>query len=512
LLAFSQSKTIVRKVKTCAMSERMIQQSNAEAISEASHPDQSQSNIAAIIIATDHGQRMYSAKPKVLHECAGLPLIAHTVRLAMHVGAGPLVLVVSPLTLAPIRTAMQVLSPEVPLIYAVQEEQQGAWDAARVGLAAVPQQVQQVVILHGNMPLLQQSDLVTLKEAANYASLAVLTAPLDEPTHYERIVRDNRDQVERVIEQQVAEIEQLGIEEVDTGIYWVDVDFLRQAFADIDNDTSQTKPVSSDIVQFARARGNAKPVQVAEVHNVRSINDRIDLGEVERIMRDRLVRKHQATGVTFLDPKRVYIGMDVTLAQDVTIGLDVALHGNTVVCRNVTILGPTVIIDCHIEEDVHISAFSHLQNSRMARHAVIGPYARVRADSSVGCGAFVGNFVELKNAVLADNAKVGHLSYIGDANLGCRANIGGGTITCNYDSVNKHRTTIGEGAFVGSNNTLVAPVTLGDRCFTAAGSTITEDVPPEALAFGRARQSTIEGRGKLLRERLAHEQAGDRVK
>lgn len=498
-------------VKSCGMSQRMIQQSNAEAIRGASHPGQSQSNIAAIIIASDHGERMYSAKPKILHECAGLPLIAHAIRLALHVGPSTIVVVVGSLTLDPIRNAMEVLFPKVLIIYAVQEEQQGAWDAARVGLAAVPQQVQQVVILHGNMPLLQQSDVATLKEAANYAPLAVLTALLNEPTHYERIVRDDRDQMERVIEHQVAEIEQLGIEEVDTGIYWVDVDFLRQAFADIGNDTSQTKPVSSDIVQFARARSAVKPVQVAEVDNLRSINDRIDLGEVEGIMRDRLVRKHQAAGVTFLDPKRVYIGMEVTLAQDVTIGFDVALHGMTTVCRNVTILGPTVIIDCHIEEDVHISAFSHLQSSRMAQHAVIGPYARVRADSSVGSGAFVGNFVELKTAVLAENAKVGHLSYVGDANLGCRANIGGGTITCNYDSVNKHRTTIGKGAFVGSNNTLVAPVTLGDRCFTAAGSTITEDVPPEALVFGRARQSTIEGRGKLLRERLAHEQAGDRV-
>jgi bifunctional UDP-N-acetylglucosamine pyrophosphorylase/glucosamine-1-phosphate N-acetyltransferase len=266
------------------------------------------------------------------------------------------------------------------------------------------------------------------------------------------------------------------------------------------------------IVELARTRGTVQAVQAVEVHNLRTINDRIGLGEVEGIMRDRLVRKHQAACVTFLDPKRVYIGMDVTLAEDVTVGLDVALHGITTVCRDVTILGPTVIMDCHIEEDVHISAFSHLQNSRMAQHAVIGPYARVRADSSVGSRAFVGNFVELKNAVLAENAKVGHLSYIGDANLGRQANIGGGTITCNYDSVNKHRTTIGEGAFVGSNNTLVAPVTLGDRCFTAAGSTVTEDVPPEALAFGRARQSTIEGGGKLLRERLAHEQAGGRVK
>ena len=497
--------------QTCAMSERMIQQSNAEAISEASHPDQSQSNIAAIIIATDHGERMYSAKPKVLHECAGLPLIAHTVRLAMHVGAGLLVLVVSPLTLAPIRTAMRVLFPEVPIIYAVEEVQQGAWSAVNIGLAAVPQQVQQAVILPANMPLLQTSDLATLKEAATSAPLALLTALLDQSKGYDRFERDERGQVKRIIEQQTVTIEQLGKEGEGAEVYWADVDFLRQAFADFNNDTAKAKPVCTDIVQFARARATVRSVRLVDVDNTRTVNGRIDLGEVEGIMRERLVRKHQAAGVTFLDPQRVYIGMDVTLAQDVTIGLDVALHGTTTVCRNVTILGPTVVTDCQIEEDVHVSAFSHLQNSRVAQYAVIGPYARVRAGSSVGPGAFVGNFVELKNAVLAENAKVGHLSYIGDAHLGRQANIGGGTITCNYDSVNKHRTTIGEGVFVGSNNTLVAPLTLGDRCFTAAGSTITEDVPSEALAFGRARQSTVEGRGEVLREQLAVEKASAQV-
>ncbi|KAG7571070.1 hypothetical protein FFLO_01034 [Filobasidium floriforme] len=475
-------------------------------------PDQAKSSVAAIIIATDHGERMCSAKPKVLHECAGLPLIAHAVRLAVHVGASHLVFIVSPLTLAPIRAAMQVIFPEVPVIYAVQEEQQGAWDAARVGLPAVPQQVQQVVILHGDMPLLQQSDLAVLKEAATYAPLALLTARLDGSTGFDRIVRDERGQVQHIAGQHVATNEQLSVKEVETAVYWAEVNFLHQAFTDIDDDVSKSKPALINIVELARTTGTVQSVQVAEVQNLRTINDRVDLGEVEGIMRDRLVRKHQAAGVTFLDPKRVYIGMDVTLAEDVTVGLGVALHGITTVCRNVTILGPTVIIGCQIEENVHVSAFSHLQDSRVAQHAVIGPYARVRADSSVGSRAFVGNFVELKNAVLAENAKVGHLSYVGDANLGCRANIGGGTITCNYDSVNKHRTTIGEGAFVGSNNTLVAPLALGDRCFTAAGSTITEDVPSEALAFGRARQSTVEGRGKVLRERLAHEQAGGRVK
>ncbi|KAI9632383.1 trimeric LpxA-like protein [Dioszegia hungarica] len=233
----------------------------------------------------------------------------------------------------------------------------------------------------------------------------------------------------------------------------------------------------------------------------------MDLGRAERVMRGRLVGQHQAGGVTFLDPERVFLGMDVSLGQDVTIGLDVALHCSTTIADNVTIDGPTIIIDSQIASDVRIAHFSHLERTRVATGAGVGPYARVRANATLGAGSYVGNFVEVKSSTLADGAKVGHLSFIGDAQLGARANIGGGTITCNYDSVNKHQTAIGAGAFVGSNNTLVAPVKVGEGSFTAAGSTITKDVEPGDLAFGRARQAVVECGGKALRERLLREKA-----
>jgi bifunctional UDP-N-acetylglucosamine pyrophosphorylase/glucosamine-1-phosphate N-acetyltransferase len=233
---------LFRQIYLQLLTTMMEDGSHPDTTGATSRSDQSKSGVATIIIATDHGERMRSAKPKVLHECAGLPLIAHTVRLAVHVGASSIVVVVSPLTLAPVRNAMELLFPDLPVIYAVQEEQQGAWDAARVGLSAVPQQVQQVVILHGDMPLLQQSDLAALKEAATYAPLALLTASLDGSAGFDRIVRDERGQVQHIVGQHVATNEQLSVVEVETAVYWAEASFLHQAFADIDDDVSKTKP------------------------------------------------------------------------------------------------------------------------------------------------------------------------------------------------------------------------------------------------------------------------------
>jgi bifunctional UDP-N-acetylglucosamine pyrophosphorylase/glucosamine-1-phosphate N-acetyltransferase len=446
---------------------------------------------------------MCSAKPKALHECAGLPLIAHVVRSALHIGAHTVVIVVSPMTQAPVRAAMHALFAQVPIVFTVQEVSQGTEDAVRVGLSVVPEELTQAVIVYGDMPLLQQSNLEALREATRASPLALLSAHLDDPTGYDRVVRDEHGQVVSIVKPKDATPAQQAIQEVDAGVYWVDIKLLRQATAEFYNNNRQQGHCLTDIIDFVHATGSVQSVLVADKDDIRRVNDRIDLSQVERIMRDRLVRKHQVAGVTFLDPKRVFIGMDVTFAQDVTIGLDVALHGATNVAENVVIEGPTVIYDSHIETGVHVSAFSHLRDTRAAQDAVVGPYARLRAGSVVGVGAFVGNFVELKNTTLAQGAKVGHLSFVGDTEVGVRANVGGGTITCNYDGVSKHRTTIGESAFVGSNNTLVAPVTLGAGCFTAAGSTITKDVPSEALAFGRARQATVDGRAKVLRERLA---------
>lgn len=461
------------------------------------------STVAAIVLAAGQGTRMRSSLPKVLHNCAGLPLIAHVVRTALKSGAHPVVVVVSPATQAPVQEALAALFADAPIVYAVQHEPQGTGDAVRSGLTAVPRGTGHVVILYGDVPLLQHDTLEALRAQGEKVPLALLTALVDDPTGYGRVVRDGADKVSQIVEHKDCSHAQRAIREINVGVYWSELALLTRAVAGLTNNNAQKELYLTDIVAAAYAAGDVAAVAVTDLDDMRGVNSRIELGQVERIMRARLVRAHQARGVTFLDPKRVYMGVDVHLAQDVIIGLDVALHGNTTVAEHTVIDGPTVVHDSRIDAHAHVHAFSHLQDAHVGPHAVVGPYARLRPGSDVGSKARVGNFVELKNTVLEEGAKVNHLSYVGDARVGTKANIGAGTITCNYDGFNKHRTTIGAHAFVGSNSTLVAPLTVGDHAFVAAGSTITQDVPAEALAFGRARQAVREGHAKVLRDRMA---------
>lgn len=450
---------------------------------------------------------MRSSLPKVLHRCAGLPLIAHVVRTALQAGAHPVVVVVSPTTHAPVEQALKTLFADAPLLFAVQQQPVGTGDAVRAGLTAVPEGTSHVVILYGDVPLLQPQTLAALRAQGDKVPLALLTAQVDDPTGYGRVVRDGDHRVCRIVEHKDCSDAERAIHEINVGVYWSELALLKRAVMGLTNNNAQKELYLTDIVAAAYAAGPVAAVPVADLDDMRGVNSRIELGQVERIMRARLVRDHQARGVTFLDPKRVYIGVDVHLAQDVTIGLDVALHGATSVAEHVVIEGPTVVRDSRIDTGAHVHAFSHLQEAHVAADAVVGPYARLRPGSDVGPKARVGNFVEIKNAVLEEGAKVNHLSYVGDARVGTKANVGAGTITCNYDGFNKHRTTIGAHAFVGSNSTLIAPLTVGDHAFVAAGSTITQDVPAEALAFGRARQAVREGRAKILRERMAAKKA-----
>jgi bifunctional UDP-N-acetylglucosamine pyrophosphorylase/glucosamine-1-phosphate N-acetyltransferase len=446
---------------------------------------------------------MRSTLPKVLHACAGLPLIVHVVRTALSAGAKPVVVVVSPATQKPVTEALEALCPDAPITYAVQQQPRGTGDAVRAGLLAVPPACSHAVILYGDVPLLQKDNLLALREAAQRAPLALLTAVVPDPTGYGRVVRDATGQAQRIVEHKDASPSERALCEVNVGVYWSDVALLRQAVAGLSTNNAQQELYLTDIVAHARAQGPVQTVAVADIDDMRGVNSRIELGEVERIMRARLVRRHQAQGATFLDPKRAYVGVDVTLGQDVLIGLDVALHGNTVVEDGAVIEGPTVVRDSRIEASAHVHAFCHLERAHVATGAVVGPYARLRPGADVGPKARVGNFVEIKNATLATGAKVNHLAYVGDAQVGAGANLGAGTITCNYDGFHKHRTIIGDGAFIGSNSTLVAPLTIGAQAFVAAGSTITQDVPSEALAFGRARQAIRDGQATVLRARLA---------
>jgi bifunctional UDP-N-acetylglucosamine pyrophosphorylase/glucosamine-1-phosphate N-acetyltransferase len=420
------------------------------------------------------------------------------------------VVVVSPTTQGPVQEALERLFADAPIKFAVQHNPSGTGDAVRAGLTAIQGDAGQAVVLYGDVPLLQAETLLALKEAAQKTPLALLTATVADPTGYGRVVRDARGQAQKIVEHKDASPEERAITDVNVGVYWSEVGLLRRAVAGLRADNAQKELYLTDIVATAAHEGPVSTVSVQDVDDMRGVNSRIELGEVERIMRARLVRHHQAAGVTFLDPKRAYLGVDVRLAQDVTIGIDVALHGNTTVGEGAVIEGPTVVRDSHIDAGAHVHPFCHLESARVAQSANIGPYARLRPGAAIGTEARVGNFVEIKNATLAKGAKVNHLSYVGDAQVGERANVGAGTITCNYDGFNKHKTVIGDGAFVGSNSTLVAPLQIGAQAFVAAGSTITQDVPAEALAFGRARQAIREGQATVLRNKLLQQKQQSR--
>jgi bifunctional UDP-N-acetylglucosamine pyrophosphorylase/glucosamine-1-phosphate N-acetyltransferase len=462
---------------------------------------------AAIVLAAGQGKRMQSDLPKVLHACGGLPLICHVVRCALSQGCSPVVVVVSPQTQGPVQETLAAHFPEAPLAYAVQAVPQGTGDAARVGLEQVPEDSGQVVILYGDVPLLQGSTLQRLRKATQKNPLAVLTAQVARPDGYGRIVRDAKGHVACVVEDKDTTPEQRAITEINAGVYWVHTPLLRRALSGLTRNNAQNELYLTDVVAAAAASGGAQAVAVAQPDEVRGVNSRMELGLVEGILRRRLVAAHQARGVSFVDPEHVVLGVDVTLGRDVIIGPGVQLLGQTHIEANVRIEGPSVLIDTHVGTGSVVRSFCHLESAHVGHDANVGPYARLRPAARLEAKARVGNFVEIKNATLHAGAKANHLAYVGDAEVGAGANLGAGTITCNYDGFNKHRTQVGAGAFVGSNSTLVAPVHVGDEAFVAAGSCITDDVPADALAFGRAKQVNREGMAATLRARLEKQKA-----
>jgi bifunctional UDP-N-acetylglucosamine pyrophosphorylase/glucosamine-1-phosphate N-acetyltransferase len=337
--------------------------------------------------------------------------------------------------------------------------------------------------------------------------MAVLGAKVVDPSGYGRLLRRAGQgpdaPLERIVEHKDCTEAQRRIDEINSGIYCIEAAFLRDALPRLSANNAQNELYLTDVVAMAADRAHVPVHLLADADEARGVNSRVDLGEVEGYLRRRLVREHQQRGVTFVAPDSVRLAPTVVLGADVTIGVGVQLLGQTQVHGGAHIDGPTVVIDCTVAADAHIHAFSHCQGAEVGPGAQVGPYARLRPGACVGRSARVGNFVEVKNSTLKEGAKANHLAYIGDAVIDEKANIGAGTITCNYDGFHKHKTHVGRGAFVGSNSTLVAPIDIGEGAITAAGSTLTEDVPDDAVAFGRARQSNLPERAKALREKLA---------
>ncbi|HEV7458193.1 MAG TPA: bifunctional UDP-N-acetylglucosamine diphosphorylase/glucosamine-1-phosphate N-acetyltransferase GlmU [Roseococcus sp.] len=430
---------------------------------------------AAIILAAGQGTRMRSSQPKVMHHLAGRPMVQHLLAACAPVFQR-IVVVVGP--------GMEPLAAAVaPHATVVQHERLGTGHAARIAAPLLEGFGGDVAVLYGDNPLITTTTLERLVAARAQADLALLAMRPADPGRYGRVVLDGAGQVERIVEHADATEAERAIGLCNAGVVCAAAPLLFRWLAALKNDNRQGEYYLTDVVAAARAEGLRTTAVEAPEAELRGINTRVELAAAEAEIQSRLRAAAMLGGATLTDPGSVTLAWDTRLAPDVVVEPHV-------------VFAPGVAV----EEGARIRAFSHLEGCVVRAGAIIGPYARLRPGADVGQGAHVGNFVELKAATLGAGAKANHLTYLGDVTVGAGANIGAGTITCNYDGVNKHRTEIGEGAFIGSDTALVAPVRVGARAITAAGSVITEDVPEDALAIARGRQANKPGRGVKPRQ------------
>ena len=448
-----------------------------------------------VILAAGQGTRMRSALPKVLHPVAGQSMLGHVISTARALQPRSIQVVIG-------HGAEQVRQRLVgdDLNYVVQAEQLGTGHAVAQALPNLS--AERVLILYGDVPLIEAETLQRLLQKVGPEQLALLTVTLDDPTGYGRIVRDAHGEVQAIVEHKDASAAQKAIREGNTGILAVPGSRIGEWLGRLSNSNAQGEYYLTDVIAMAVADGlRVATEQPQDAMEVQGANDRIQLAELERHYQLRVARRLMAQGVTLRDPSRFDLRGDVSVGRDVLIDVNVVLEGKVVIEDDVQIGPNCVIKDSTLRRGAIVKANSHLDGAVVGEGADCGPFARLRPGSTLGAKAHVGNFVEMKNASLGDGAKAGHLSYLGDAEIGARTNIGAGTITCNYDGANKFKTVMGEDVFIGSNSSLVAPLNLGDGATTGAGSTITADVPAHTLALGRGRQRNIDGWQRPVKNR-----------
>ena len=439
-------------------------------------------SLEIVILAAGQGTRMRSALPKVLHPIAGKAMLGHVIDRARELAPQKIHVVIG----HGAETVKQRLAAD-DLNFVVQQEQLGTGHAVAQALPHLS--AERVLILYGDVPLIETSTLERLLEQVSAQQLALLTVELADPTGYGRILRDNRGEVYAIVEHKDADATQKAIREGNTGILAVPGERLGEWLGRLSNSNAQGEYYLTDVIAMAVSDGlRVATAQPDDAMEVQGANDRKQLADLERHYQWRAAQALMTQGVTLLDPTRFDLRGQVQTGRDVTIDINVILSGTVVIEDNVEIGPNCVIHNSTLKRGAVIKANSHLDGAVVGEGADVGPFARLRPGSVLEARAHVGNFVELKNAHLNEGSKAGHLSYLGDAVLGKNCNVGAGTITCNYDGANKYRTEIGDDVFIGSNSSLVAPVTLDDGATTAAGSTITENVPAQTLALGRARQ------------------------
>jgi bifunctional UDP-N-acetylglucosamine pyrophosphorylase/glucosamine-1-phosphate N-acetyltransferase len=452
---------------------------------------QTRSPLAAVVLAAGKGTRMKSQLAKVLHQIAGRPLAYFPVKRALEIGASPVVVVVGHQAEA-VEAAVAAALPGAPIRFAVQREQLGTAHAVLTAKDALRGYDGPVAILSGDTPLLAAETLESVVRARGPAALALATMRLADPRGYGRILRDARGRPVRVVEEKDATEGERAIDEVNAGLYCADAAFLWDALARVGSQNAQREFYLTDLVAMAARTGGAEAVAVPP-EEASGVNDREELARAGRT----LVRRHASAlmrqGVTIEDPDRFDCDDGVQIGPDTVVEPNVRLRGHTRIGAGCRIGQGSILTDAVLADDVTVRPYTVVDQSTVGSQAILGPFSRLRPGSEIGEAAHVGNFVETKKTRLGKGAKANHLTYLGDAEIGPNVNVGAGTITCNYDGEKKHPTTIGEGAFIGSDSILVAPISIGAGAYVAAGSTLTDSVPPGSLALGRAKQVTKEG-------------------
>jgi bifunctional UDP-N-acetylglucosamine pyrophosphorylase / glucosamine-1-phosphate N-acetyltransferase len=451
--------------------------------------------ITVVILAAGLGTRMKSMQAKVLHQAGGMPLVEHVVGTA--------------LALAPPEGIFLVVGHQADQVQAavahrgiqfvLQAEQCGTGHALLVCRERLAGQQGHLLVLYGDCPLLTAGTLRQLVEAQEQgqAAATLITTVLEDPTGYGRILRNENGTLQAIVEQKAATPDQLAVREINSGIYCFRAGLLWKHIGEIQPNNVAREYYLTDMIEIFRRAGHfIQPLALADSSEVLGINTRAELALVDRILRDRKARQLMLDGVTIEKPETVTIDAGVTVGIDSVIGPFAQLLGRTAIGEDCRIGACSIVRDSRLAAGVQVAPFTMVDSCELETGVRVGPYARLRMGAHLESGAVVGNFVEVKKSRLGAKAKSQHLAYLGDATIGKGVNVGAGTITCNYDGERKHPTTIGDGAFIGSNSTLVAPVEIGAGSYVAAGSVITENVPPDALALGRARQAIKEGWAK----------------
>lgn len=444
--------------------------------------------LSIVILAAGQGKRMKSKLPKVLHTIGGIPLLEHVIKTADNLNPDIPPIVIYGHQGSTVKNSLGHLK----VIWVEQLQQLGTGHALLQALPYIPKD-DRVLVLYGDVPFISKTTLKRFIQHTSLQAIGIITADFADPAGLGRIIRDNNDRIINIIEEKDLTEFERNITEINSGIYLFPAHFLQYALPKIQNNNAQKEYYLTDVIKMAEQKDmTIQSIHPEDANEVHGINDLIQLANLERVFQRQQAENLMRSGVTLRDPSRFDLRGELNCGQDVVIDINVIIEGKVTI-GNHCIIGPnTILRNVTIGDHVEIKANSILEDSEVANGCHIGPFARLRPESILAPHSHIGNFVEIKKSKIGEGTKINHLSYIGDSEIGRDVNIGAGTITCNYDGVNKHRTIIGNNAFIGSNSSLVAPLTIAEYATIGAGSTITQHAPSHQLTLGRAKQISVE--------------------